>query len=95
MRRGIIVSIVGLIILILGLAIGPIMGPKTNSLMGPVLGLGIPIIGLVVLGFGLWQMFVKSKPAPKKEVFIKCPYCRATIPIDSEKCPVCSADLKK
>jgi hypothetical protein len=96
MRRGSIFCIIGLVILILALAIGPFVGPSAKEgLKGPLLGVGLPLVGVVFLGIGLFQMFAKPKPTVKKDVFIKCAYCRATIPIDSEKCPVCGADLKK
>jgi len=56
---------------------------------------GVGIGGAIIIAIFVVVLKMRQKPPERKGVYIKCPYCRATIPIDSEKCPMCGADLKK
>lgn len=78
---------------------------KTLSISVPILPSnvgGVPttwilggIVGAAVVVIVIAMMKIRRHPPSKRNIFVKCPYCRATIPIDSEKCPICGADLKK
>jgi hypothetical protein len=82
--RGDIMVGIGLIMAALGILMGPQIGKISFLLL---------FVGLIPIGLGVSLMMTKRRPT-NRDVFIKCTYCRAKIPIDSEKCPICAADLK-
>ncbi len=57
---------------------------------------GIGIGGAIIIAIvGVMLKMRRPKPPDRKDVYIKCQYSRAIIPIDSEKCTMYGVDLKK